>query len=457
MSIEITMPRLSDTMERGMIIKWNVKEGDAVSAGDNVADIETDKAIMEMQVFDDGHMARIVVPEGEMVEVGTLIAVLAEDDEAVEDVAESVSAGTPSGAAAEAAQKTTDAHTASLPPSAPAPASAMASRAGTGRIKASPVARRLAEEYGIDLGTLQGSGPGGRIVKRDVQRVVDAGQETAAAVPPSAQTPATPLTPTPVTRTPVPVTPVPPVASPMTTAIETIGGLRPGSVPLSNLRQTIARRLVEATSTIPHYQVTVTFDMDALLGLRSTLNEQLADQGIKLSVNDFLVRGCALAIHHHPEFNASWGGDHLEIHADVNIGLAIALPPERGGGLVVATVRHADRKSLRTISQDSLHLAEKARTRGLTIEEMADSTFTLSNLGMFGVEHFTAIINPPNSAILAVGAALQKPVVRDGELTVGWEMSATLSLDHRIIDGASAARYLKTLKQLIESPATLLV
>ncbi len=440
-----------------MIIKWNVKEGDAVSAGDNVADIETDKAIMEMQVFDDGHMARIVVPEGEMVEVGTLIAVLAEEDETVEDVAGSVSTGT--SVAAEPDNKTTDADAASLPAegSASAPASTPTPAAGDGRIKASPVARRLAQEHGIDLGTLQGSGPGGRIVKRDVQRAVEAGQETAAAVPPSAQTPATPVTPTLVTPTPVPVTTAPPVASQMTTAIETIGGLRPGSVPLSNIRQTIARRLVEAKSTIPHYQVTVTFDMDAMLGLRSTLNEQLADQGIKLSVNDFLVRGCALAIHHHPEFNASWGGDHLEIHADVNIGLAIALPPERGGGLVVATVRQADRKSLRTISQDSKHLSQKARTRGLTIEEMADSTFTISNLGMFGVEHFTAIINPPNSAILAVGAALQKPVVRDGELTVGWEMSATLSLDHRIIDGASAARYLATLKQLIENPATLLV
>ncbi len=446
MSIEITMPRLSDTMERGMIIKWNVKEGDAVSAGDNVADIETDKAIMEMQVFDDGHMARIVVPEGEMVEVGTLIAVLAEDDEAVEEVAVAVSADTTSVDAPKTAQGTADTDTESSAPSTPAQA------AGGGRIKASPVARRLAEEHGIDLATLQGSGPGGRIVKRDVQRAVEAEHETVAAVPPSAQTPVTPVIPT-----PVPVTPTTPVASAMTTAIETIGGLRPGSVPLSNIRQTIARRLVEAKSTIPHYQVTVTFGMDALLGLRSTLNEQLTDQGVKLSVNDFLVRACALAIHHHPEFNASWGGDHLEIHADVNIGLAIALPAERGGGLVVATVRQADRKSLRTISQDSKHLAEKARTRGLTIEEMADSTFTISNLGMFGVEHFTAIINPPNSAILAVGAALQKPVVRDGELTVGWEMSATLSLDHRIIDGASAARYLKTLKQLIENPATLLV
>ena len=432
MSIEITMPRLSDTMERGTIIKWNVKEGDPVSAGDNVADIETDKATMEMQVYDDGHVARIVVPEGETVDVGTVIAIVAEEDEDLDNVAASApTRADASDAPAAAAQQV------------PAPAD------GDGRVKTTPVARRLAEEHDIDVSTLQGSGPSGRIVKRDVLRAVEAGHETAAAVPPAARAP--------LPASPVPATPVPATTVLPTTAIEATQTLRPGTVPLTGIRQTIARRLVEAKATIPHYQVTVSFSMDSLLSLRETLNDQLVEQGVKLSVNDFLVRACALAIHRHPEFNASWGGDHLEIHGDVNIGLAVALPPARGGGLVVATVRQADCKSLRTISHESKQLAEKARTRGLTLEEMADSTFTISNLGMFGVEHFTAIINPPNSAILAVGAALQKPVVRDGELTVGWEMSATLSLDHRIIDGASAARYLATLKQLIENPATLLV
>ncbi len=426
MSIEITMPRLSDTMERGTIIKWNVKEGDPVSAGDNVADIETDKATMEMQVYDDGHVARIIVQEGETVDVGTVIAIVAEEDEDLDDVATSAPTRADDSDAPAAAA-----------PQAPAPAD------GDGRVKATPVARRLAEEHDIDVSTLQGSGPGGRIVKRDVLRAAEAGRETVAAVPPSA-------------RAPIAATPVPLVAGQPAAAVEPMT-LRPGTVPLSGIRQTIARRLVESKSTIPHYQVTVTFNMDSLLSLRGTLNQQLADQGVKLSVNDFIVRACALAIHHHPEFNASWGGDHLEVHGDVNIGLAVALPPERGGGLVVATVREADRKSLRTISQESKQLADKARTRGLGPEDMSDATFTVSNLGMFGVEHFTAIINPPNSAILAVGAALQKPVVRDGELTVGWEMSATLSLDHRIIDGATAARYLGTLKQLIENPATLLV
>ncbi len=443
MPIDITMPRLSDTMEQGTIIKWNVKEGDEVAAGDAVADIETDKATMEMQVFDDGRIARILVGEGETVEIGTLIAVMAEENEDVETIASSA-------ATAPAAAPTSPAEHAVDVPSEPP---VRVSPPGDGRIRTSPVARRLAEEHGIDLGTLQGSGPSGRIVKNDVLRAVEARRETAAAVPPSAQ----PAVPAPISRDVGRAVEATPVALTGPAPVEAPPQLEPGLVPLSNMRQTIARRLVESKTSIPHYQVTVTFDMDRLMDLRGTLNDQLADQGVKLSVNDFLVRACALAIHQHPEFNASWGGDHLEIHGDVNVGIAIALPRERGGGLVVATIRDADRKSLRAISRESKHLSQKARDRGLTVEEMADATFTISNLGMFGVEHFTAIINPPNSAILAVGAALRKPVVRGGELAVGYEMSATLSLDHRIIDGATAARYLGTLKQLIENPATLLV
>jgi pyruvate dehydrogenase E2 component (dihydrolipoamide acetyltransferase) len=223
------------------------------------------------------------------------------------------------------------------------------------------------------------------------------------------------------------------------------------------MRQTIARRLVESKTSIPHYQVSMTFNMDPLLELRRNINAQLESIGVKLSVNDFLVRCCALAMHEHPEVNASWGGDSIIVHGEVNIGVAIAVGRERGGGLVVATIRNADQMSLRTISSESRRLAEKARTRGLSVEDMEDSTFTISNLGMFGVEHFTAIINPPNSAILAVGAAVERPVVRDGELTVGHEMTATISSDHRVIDGAMAAEYMRTLKGFIENPATLMV
>jgi len=234
-------------------------------------------------------------------------------------------------------------------------------------------------------------------------------------------------------------------------------GLQSVEVSLSSMRQTIARRLVESVQSIPHYQVSMVFDMDALVTMRSSLNKELEPLGVKLSVNDFVVRACALAMARHPFFNASWGGDRLFVHQTVNIGVAVALDEEKGGGLLVATIRDADRKSLRQISTESKALSEKARTKGLSMEEMSDSTFTISNLGMFGVEHFTAIINPPNSAILACGAAVQKPVVRGGELAVGWEMTATLSLDHRVLDGAMAARFLQTLKQLFEHPTLLLV
>ncbi len=236
-----------------------------------------------------------------------------------------------------------------------------------------------------------------------------------------------------------------------------VGGVQSVEVALSSMRQTIARRLVESVTTIPHYQVAMTFDMDALMTLRGTLNAELAPAGVKLSVNDFLVRACALGMARHPFVNASWGGDRILVHQTVNVGVAVALDEEKGGGLLVATVRDADRKSLRQISAETRLLSEKARSKGLSMEEMSDSTFTISNLGMFGVDHFTAIINPPNSAILACGAAVQRPVVRNGALAVGWEMTATLSLDHRVIDGAMAARYLGTLKQLVEHPTLLLV
>jgi len=215
---------------------------------------------------------------------------------------------------------------------------------------------------------------------------------------------------------------------------------------------------VESATTIPHYQVSMRLDMDPLLALRETLNTQLEAQGIKLSINDFLVRACALAMHRHPEFNSSWAAaEGLRVHQRVNVGIAISLPRERGGGLVVGVIRDADRKGLRQISEESKSLSAKARGRGLSAEEISDSTFTISNLGMFGVEHFTAIINPPNSAILAVGAAVRQPVVRDGQLTIGHEMIATLSLDHRVIDGAMAAEFLRELKSVIEQPAALLL
>ena len=311
-------------------------------------------------------------------------------------------------------------------------------------MRVSPVARRLADEHGVELGSIRGSGPAGRIVKQDVLAAIE--NRAAAGTPPALVETSVAL-PVPAMRTAV-------AAS--TTALSAPG--RPGGeVPLSGMRQTIARRLVESKQTIPHYQVTVRIDMDPVMALRKDLNTQLADQGVRLSVNDFIVRGCAVAMAEHPFMNASWGGDRILLHGAVNVGVAVSLPADRGGGLVVPTIRDADRKSLRWISEETKQLAEKARTKGLSVEEMSDATFTVSNLGMFGVEHFTAVINPPNSAILACGAALEQPVVRNGQLAVGHEMQATLSLDHRVIDGAMGAAWLATLKHLLEHPATLLV
>jgi pyruvate dehydrogenase E2 component (dihydrolipoamide acetyltransferase) len=426
-------------MEAGTIVRWNVKEGDEVTSGQVVADIETDKATMEMPVFDDGRIAKLLVPAGQSVKVGTQIAVIAEEGEDLAAAAGGGGAAAPK--AAPAAKPTA---------SAPAAAAPVADddetiSVGGARIRVSPVARRMAEEAGIPLASLKGSGPGGRIIKRDVQTAMEnAGSRPAAAAPQAAAPSANALA--------VPVSPAPRASGGLVVA-----GLESERVAVSGMRQTIARRLVESKTTIPHYQVSMRFEMDRLVALREQLNRELADTGIKLSVNDFIVRGCALAMARHPYVNASWAGDAISLHRQVNVGVAVALDESKGGGLVVAVIRDADRKSLRAISAETKALSEKARTRGLSAEDMADSTFTVSNLGMFGVEHFTAIINPPNSAILACGGAIKQPVVRNDELTIGFEMTATLSSDHRVIDGAMAARWLQELKGLLENPATLLV
>ncbi len=420
MPIEITMPRLSDTMEEGTLLHWHKQLGDVISSGDVLADIETDKATMELQSFDDGIFSKIFVQEGEKVEVGKVIAMLTEVDETLP-----------------VEPKTEEPSQESL---------AEKQRPVKTGMSISPVARRLADEYGVDVKTIQGSGPSGRVIKRDILQIVEATNETSAA--------AATTQPEKIKQTDFSEPVVVATSHPIVAASD---WRENRSEPLSNMRQVIAKRLVESKQTIPHYQVTMSFDMDPLLDMRKTLNEQLAKTNVKLSVNDFLVRCCALAMAEHPAFNASFGGDCIYYHGPVNVGIAIALPEDKGGGLVVGTIRDADQKSLRAISQESVRLGKKAKDKGLSLEEMSDTTFTISNLGMFGVEHFTAIINPPNSAILAVGAAIEKPVVRGGELVVGNELSATLSLDHRVIDGAMAARYLKTLKELIENPAALLV
>lgn len=452
MSIQITMPRLSDTMERGTIIKWNVKEGDNVSAGDVIADIETDKATMEMQVYDDGKIAKLLVGEGKTIDVGETIAVLAEDGEDADnvDAPEKTADEAPQPSSRPTAKQEQSEKPKREAGDAPSPSPKREEKpeperdddADGHRMRVSPVARRMAEEHGINIASIQGSGPHGRVIKRDITEALSAGKETAAAVPPSARSSELAT----------------PVKESRRETVET-GMSRFGaqSIQLSNMRQIIAKRLVESVNTIPHYQVSMTFDVDALLQLRKELNEQLAPHDIKLSVNDFFIRACALAMHDHPQFNASWGETTIDVHGEVNIGMAIALPAEKGGGLLVGSIRNADQKSLRQISADAKYLANKARNKGLSPDDMSGATFTISNLGMFGVEHFTAIINPPNAAILALGAAIEKPVVRNHQVVVGNELTATLSLDHRILDGAMGAAYLQTLKKYVEAPATLLV
>jgi pyruvate dehydrogenase E2 component (dihydrolipoamide acetyltransferase) len=399
---------------------------------------------MELPCYDDGVVAAVPVPAGQNVPIGTVILVLAqpgEDPAAVKAqfaaggaTAPAKAAATPAKVAAPAAATVGAAVAVSAAASSHAPAHANGHSHAPSRVFASPLARKIAADSGVDLGALQGSGPSGRIIRRDVEAALAGGATAPVATP---------------------TTYVAPQLSPSGTK------LAGKVVTLSNMRRVIATRLVESKTTVPHYQVSVDVDMDALIKLRGDLNEQLASQGVKLSVNDFLVRACALAMHQHPYVNARWvptpGQEAIELLGDVNIGVAISLPEDRGGGLVVATLRNADQTGLRQISAQSKSLADKARAKGLSPQEMSDSTFTISNLGMFGVSHFTAIINPPNAAILAVGAAIQKPVVRNGQLAVGHVMTMTMSSDHRIIDGAMAAAYLATVKGLLEKPATLLV
>ncbi len=441
-------------MEQGTVVKWHVNAGDTVSAGDVIADIETDKATMELESFDDGIVANISIEEGKAINVGETIIVLAEDGESTEDAIASAGASAPAAAQNGGSDTASPSATAIAEPPASNTGSGTGSSSGSGeRIFVSPLARKIANENNIDLASLTGTGPSGRITKKDVESAMESGAETSTPAPAQSTQPAA-SAPTPAQA-----------PAPMPAPLPAVGAaLESKTVPLNTMRSVIAKRLVESKTTIPHYQVTLSARMDSLNALRTELNEQLAPQGVKLSVNDFIVRACAIAMHQHPFINSSWvdQGPAIQLHGHVNIGVAISLPPEKGGGLVVASINNADQTGLRQISAETKRLAIKAREKGLSPAELSGSTFTISNLGMFGVEHFTAIINPPNAAILAVGKAIDKPFVEydangDPELVIGSEMSMTISSDHRIIDGAMAAAYLKTVKELLESPASLLV
>jgi pyruvate dehydrogenase E2 component (dihydrolipoamide acetyltransferase) len=421
---EITMPRLSDTMEEGTLATWLKQPGDQVHRGDVLAEIETDKATMELESFEEGLLERILVQEGETVPIGQPIAIVGSGDGATTAPAAPSPAETAS--RIEAAPEVE----APAPPPAAAPAPPPAAPPPEGRpAKASPMARAIARDHGIDLTTVTGSGPGGRVVKADVEALAagDGGRAAPAPAP---------------TGPPAPAAPAPAPA-----AADDVE-----EVPLTSMRRTVARRLVESMQSAPHFYLTIQVDADALLGLRGELNRRLADEGIKLSVNDLLVKACAVTLRAHPDINASWAGDKILRHRRIHVGIAVAVE----GGLIVPVVRDTDQKSVSQISREAKALAERARAGKLRPEEFTGGTFTVSNLGMFGIDQFTAVINPPEAAILAVGTTSPEPVVRDGRLATRQRMKLTMSIDHRTVDGATGAQFLADLKRVLEEPLRIL-
>jgi pyruvate dehydrogenase E2 component (dihydrolipoamide acetyltransferase) len=423
MSIELKMPALSPTMEEGTLAKWLVKEGDTVASGDILAEIETDKATMEFEAVDEGTIAKIIIPEGtDEVKVGTVIALIAGEGEDV-SAAASASASAPAPAPAPVPSPApAPAPVAAAPAHAPAPAPA----ASGDRVKASPLARRLAGQQGIDLAGLAGSGPGGRIVKADVD-----GAAGKAPARPAAEPAAAPH-------------------APAAAAVET--DIPHESVKLSNMRKTIARRLTEAKQTIPHIYLTVDIQLDALLSLRAEHNKGLDSRGVKLSVNDMLIKALAIALIEVPECNVSLSGDHLLKYSRADISVAVSIP----GGLITPIIAGADTKTLSAISKEMTELAARAKDGKLQPHEYQGGTASISNMGMFGIRQFDAVINPPQGMIMAIGAGEKRPYVVNDSLQIATVMSATGSFDHRAIDGADGARLMKAFKQLVEAPLAML-
>ena len=434
MPIEIMMPALSPTMEEGTLAKWHVKEGDTVASGDIMAEIETDKATMEFEAVDEGVIGKILIAEGtEGVKVNAVIAILLEDGESADDIG---SVSTAPAAAETASAAKTEAAPASAPPAPSVP------QKDSSRLFATPLARRIAAEKGLDLASISGSGPHGRIVKADV--------EAATAAPKAAE-----AAPTAAANAVTPAPSAPAMASgPSSDAVIKMYEDRPfEEVKLDGMRKIIAARLTEAKQTVPHFYLRRDINLDALMKFRSQLNKQLEARGVKLSVNDFIIKACALALQQVPEANAVWAGDRTLKFTKSDVAVAVAIE----GGLFTPVLRDSEMKSLSTLSTEMKDLATRARDRKLAPHEYQGGSFAISNLGMFGIDNFDAIINPPHSAILAVGAGTKKPIVgADGELTVATVMSTTLSVDHRVIDGALAANLLNAIKDNLENPMTML-
>ncbi len=420
MAIEILMPALSPTMEEGTLAKWLVKEGDVVKSGQIIAEIETDKATMEFEAVDEGVMGRILIAEGTAgVKVNTAIAVLIEDG----------------GSAEVAPAKAAVAVAATAAPAPIAAAVVIAAKAAGTRVFASPLARRIAADKGLDLGTIKGSGPHGRIVRSDVEGA------KAVAVAPVA------------TMAPVAAVSASMPTGPSTEAVMKTYADRPFTeVKLDGMRKIIAARLTEAKQTVPHFYLRRDIELDALMAFRAQLNTQLEGRGVKLSVNDFIIKACALALQQVPVANAVWAGDRVLQFTKSDVAVAVAIE----GGLFTPVLRDAEGKTLSALSSEMKDLAKRARDRKLAPHEYQGGSFAISNLGMFGIDSFDAIINPPHAAILAVGAGVAKAIIKNGAVVVGTVMSVTLSVDHRVIDGAVGAQLLTAIKNNLENPMAML-
>lgn len=421
MAKDVTMPMLSPSMTEGTLVRWLKKEGDTVKSGDVIAEVETDKATMDLEAFDSGVLRKIFIAEGNRVPVNTRIALITEKDEVVSEdqlKAHAAASATDNEEVSSAAAHPSPVPAAPKPGSTPA---AAAPKIETSRVKASPLAKKIASERGINIGRLTGSGPGGRVVKKDVLNFTGSGGGGSSWSPFAAG----------------------PIAEERRS-------------PLSNMRQTIAKRLVESKTQFPHFYLSVEIDAAPMLTLRAQVNKGFASlpQPVKFSVNDFVLKGTAEALRRVPMVNASFEGDAIHQFADVDLSFAVSIPD----GLITPIVREAQNKNIKQISEEAKVLAAKAREGKLKPEEFIGGTFTISNLGMLGVDSFSAIINPPQAAILAVGSVVKKPVVNEhDEIVVGQRMNLTLSCDHRVVDGALGATFLSELRTLLENPAILLL
>lgn len=437
MATAVEMPKLSDTMDEGVLVSWEFDEGDSVSEGDVIAQVETDKATMDLEAYDAGVLLKRLVGEGDSIPIGQLIAVIGEDGEDISDIlARYEDGGEPEPAAAEEASDATEQDvpaddTTGSADTEPAqtPATAGETTNGTnGRVKASPLARRMAGEEQLDLAAVEGSGPGGRIIKRDIEAALEARQKAPAA--PAGRREGQPFGPIPEEEY--------------------------ESVPISQMRKTIARRLADSKFTAPHFYLTIDIDMARAVEVRERLNAGVEERdGIKISYNDLITKASAAALGQHPDVNASYLPEEGEIRRYNHVHVAVAVAVDEG--LLTPVIRHADRKGLARIAEETRELAAAARKRNLEPADWEGSTFTTSNLGMFGIEEFTAIINPPNACILAIGGIREEPVVENGEVVPGTRMKVTLSCDHRIVDGATGARFLNTLQAYLEEPTKMLL